>query len=400
MTDEQFPRDQKLLYDEESSYDERELFDKKSPYNDKLPYLEAPGTMQSLPYPVILPQRRPNDKSRGFVRAYAPDLGKYKGIDETTFLSFLKEFHKSSQASGWFTVINVAAMGAGLAPSAIAMAVSMSVGAAATYGAEMHGRYRTNAYLDKANEEMFHPRNLHCMIMTFRPEASGSAVLNVGTDGGSSTGLATTALSHLKSNTSSTSNASNSSGGFSMGGGQKFRKSDGITEGEFAMPQAAQLVYPAPTPSETPSNTSTTDNNNSNGPKKESAWKSTGKFLADYKDRRAQAKFAATYGDDSKLAVPGASDPTRFASRFSDPNANPFDFISSGRDQLRIGRARGQLLRPDRGEYDDQSSRGSSQDGRSGGGGLKGGIKSMMQQDVLYLLIAEMPSEEEMRRLL
>ena len=57
------------------------------------PYVAARGR---LPCPVIIPQRRPKDKSRGFVRAYAPVLLDC-GIDQATFLDFLKTFHKASQ---------------------------------------------------------------------------------------------------------------------------------------------------------------------------------------------------------------------------------------------------------------------------------------------------------------
>lgn len=42
-----------------------------------------------LPCPVILSQRRPRDKKRGFIRAYAPVLEEC-GIDQATFLDFLK----------------------------------------------------------------------------------------------------------------------------------------------------------------------------------------------------------------------------------------------------------------------------------------------------------------------
>ena len=49
-----------------------------------------------LPCPVIIPQRRPRTKSRGFVRAYAPVLADCD-IDQDTFLEFLKTFHKASQ---------------------------------------------------------------------------------------------------------------------------------------------------------------------------------------------------------------------------------------------------------------------------------------------------------------
>lgn len=353
---------------------------KSTKFDEKSASLGDPRSTSSLPYPVILPQRRPNDKSRGFVRAYAPDLGRCKGIDEDTFLHFLKQFHKSSQASGWFQVINIAAMGAGFAPGVIALAVTTSVQMASRAAAEAHSRYRTNAYLDKANEELFHPKNLHCMVMTFKPEASENALLDFDVDGRPSAGAATALLRFGSGAT-----------GMGMGGG-RFRKSDGITEGEFALPQAACLVYPAPKPDE--ASMDVDENGLLLAQKKESSWKSTGKFLNDYRDRRAQAKYAATYGDNSQLAVPGAMDPSKFASRFSDPNGNPFSFMS-GEDRQR-GTSRDRLQPPERGGSD--RSRSSSR-GR-GSGGLLGGMKDMMKQDVLYLLIAEIPSQEEMRRLL
>lgn len=363
--------------DSPPSYDEimtvRRSTDSASPRGDeRLGYVEQPMRIQALPHPVILPQRRPNDRSRGFVRAYAPDLGRYKGIEEGTFLNFLKEFHTSSQASGWFQVINVAAMGAGFAPSAIAMAVAMSVQVATRVASEAQSRYRTNSYLDRANEELFHPRNLHCMVMTFQPEASQNAVLSFDAEG-ASWAADPTPLSQSRSN------VGNSSGGFGIGG-RKFRASDGVTDSEFAIPQAAELVYGA-----TRSAECQVEDENGLPPregKKESSWKRTGKALTDYHDRRAQAKFAATYGEESKLAVAGASDSSQFASRWSDPNANPFDFMSRARGHQQLGRM--DVGDPRRGRERQ---------------GLVGGVKKKMQQQVLYLLIAEIPSDEEMRRM-
>lgn len=49
-----------------------------------------------LPCPVIIPQRRPHSKSRGFIRAYAPVLSEC-GIDQDSFLYFLKMFHRESK---------------------------------------------------------------------------------------------------------------------------------------------------------------------------------------------------------------------------------------------------------------------------------------------------------------
>ena len=48
--------------------------------------------------PVVIPQRRPGSKGRGFMRAYAPVLSDYD-ISEEFFLAFLKTFHKASMVS-------------------------------------------------------------------------------------------------------------------------------------------------------------------------------------------------------------------------------------------------------------------------------------------------------------
>ena len=50
----------------------------------------------NLPGPVIIPQRRPHNKSRGFVRAYAPVLANCD-IDQATFMGFHKAMYKASQ---------------------------------------------------------------------------------------------------------------------------------------------------------------------------------------------------------------------------------------------------------------------------------------------------------------
>jgi hypothetical protein len=95
-----------------------------------------------LPCPVILPQRRPRDKKRGFVRAYAPVLEDC-GIDQATFLDFLKTFHKSSREDPWLDVVNLAAAAVGFAPSAIAMGVSIAVQVAVGVAMEVQRRTRS-----------------------------------------------------------------------------------------------------------------------------------------------------------------------------------------------------------------------------------------------------------------
>lgn len=76
--------------------------------------------------PVIIPQRRPRDNARGFIRAYAPVLADY-GIDQSSFLGFLENFQQASKASPWLNVVNMAALGAQLTPSLIAKGASVAV---------------------------------------------------------------------------------------------------------------------------------------------------------------------------------------------------------------------------------------------------------------------------------
>ena len=59
-----------------------------------------------LTLPVVLPQRRPKQRSPGFIRAYAPEL-QNAGIDEPIFLDFLETFDSASQASPWLNAINL-----------------------------------------------------------------------------------------------------------------------------------------------------------------------------------------------------------------------------------------------------------------------------------------------------
>lgn len=56
----------------------------------------GPEHIQRLPYPVIIPQRRPGAKKRGFVRAYAPVLAD-SGISQDVFVKFISDFNKASQ---------------------------------------------------------------------------------------------------------------------------------------------------------------------------------------------------------------------------------------------------------------------------------------------------------------
>ena len=124
--------------------------------------------LKKLPFPVILPQRRPGTKTRGFVRAYAPVL-QDPGIDQEMFLRFLKNFHSAAQASPIFDIIMIATGIVGLYPDAMVGLAVQAVQIMAGIGQEVQERWRTNKFLDQANKDFFIPKGLFALIVTYKP---------------------------------------------------------------------------------------------------------------------------------------------------------------------------------------------------------------------------------------
>ena len=94
-----------------------------------------------LDCPVIIPQRRPGNRRRGFVHAYAPALADC-GIDETTFSHFLKDLYRASQASRTLYAVDAGALIAGLVPEMTAAMTAGMVRAAARTAIEVQTRQR------------------------------------------------------------------------------------------------------------------------------------------------------------------------------------------------------------------------------------------------------------------
>lgn len=83
-------------------------------------------TTGPLALPIVIPQQRPGSKDRGFMAAYAPSLEE-SGIDQRTFLKFIDDCNTALQGNKYLAGVQVAAFGAGFAPSIIAMAVTTAV---------------------------------------------------------------------------------------------------------------------------------------------------------------------------------------------------------------------------------------------------------------------------------
>lgn len=104
------------------------------------PYVVNEDLPQSrLSAPVVLPQRRPKTRDRGFIRAYAPALAEC-GIDQTMFIDFLDTAEKACQAAPWLQAINLASIGTIWLPSVTGIAVSIAIQIATDIAIAADGR--------------------------------------------------------------------------------------------------------------------------------------------------------------------------------------------------------------------------------------------------------------------
>ena len=315
-----------------------------------------------LPCSVIIPQRRPQTKSRGFVRAYAPVLNDC-GIDEKTFMDFHEGFHKATNKEGWFMAINIAiaisviAETAAVAPSVIVHATAFCVHASIEAGRRLYVTHETNKFLESMNEKLFKPHGLYAMIMTYKPDSSqASEVIDI--------------------------NQNITSAVYARTGGSrsKFRSASGKTQGAAQMPEAAPLVFPilrdAPEA------------------EKVNAFKRAANFAADYSDRRAQASFESQNPDTHQLT---AGPPRKeFASRWADPNhpVNQGGLLNT----LSGGVINPTTRRQQRREYRSATTgRPSRINQHSQQGGLVSSARRAVKENVLYLMVVNMPSEHELR---
>lgn len=251
----------------------------------KHPVPEYISKADKMGVPVVLPQRRPKDRHRGFIRAYAPAL-EVKGIDEDTFLEFIETFDKASQASPWIQAINLANFATiPLAPP-FSFLVSAAIKMAVDTTSEMHSRrryaiqllfrifcsvanyiFRTNTFLDRANNEFFRPRGLFCLVMTWNSES----------DQRTDTIDITSTISNrvaLQSSSSKTQKIKD-----------QFSSSNGNTFGDIEFPEVAPLVFPALD--------KLADETGEEAATKKEKLKKAKNFASEYFDRRAVAKYVS-----------------------------------------------------------------------------------------------------------
>ncbi|KAL4891405.1 hypothetical protein BDV59DRAFT_69615 [Aspergillus ambiguus] len=383
------------------------------------PVHTSPGSLR-LPYPVVIPQRRPKSRKRGFIRAYAPVLEDI-GISQTAFIDFLETANASCQGSPWLHAINLASIGTFFIPSSTSIAVSIMISIATGVALRADGRRKSNIFFDRINEEFFRPRGLYCLVMTWKPELSGTIAsfdLN-------------SAIATCKEHD-----------GSRMPKKMKrlFRSSDGKTCGELPFPETAPLLFPDLEELGSHRNEMGASMNKIKGRRE---------FVEDYWDRRSRAKFidenpqcdlniapipefTSRYANPTHRASSGSllgfvtggyvtgeelrqlRENTRRGPGFPRPTPGPLGRLASvvtarvdGTGRMTGGTRSPQC--PDGGAREENNRDGSTLDLRERGSeGREGplrasrkspvaaGIQKLLQSDVLYLMIVNMPSEDEM----
>ncbi|GAB7356917.1 hypothetical protein MBLNU459_g7769t1 [Dothideomycetes sp. NU459] len=351
-------------------------------------------TKTSLSMPVVLPQRRPESRNRGFVRAYSPVLAE-AGINQASWFKFLDGFDKAISQNPWFHVANAAVFVAGKVRlalegiSLIAHFVTLAIHLGVESGRRVYMQSTSNTYLDKMNAEFFQPRGLFCLLIKYKPK-SNEVTENV----------------DIQHNTTETIAKRD---GHERGTWKKMiTSSDSTTKHEEEIPEFAPLTFP--------------QLDRASDQQKQSATKQFGRFVTDYYDRQARARFDGQY-PDSKLTA--ALPPEEWASKYSDPNSavnqggsislasggryNPTSQLSrindrrnQRRERLGVGSSanKGPLRSAMQGDQEDAPQH--REVGRQGRKNRRSRrpLKRVLKADALYLMVVNMPTQEEMDTIL
>ncbi|KAF2463419.1 uncharacterized protein BDR25DRAFT_297942 [Lindgomyces ingoldianus] len=350
------------------------------------PSQAQPSPACQLPYPIVIPQRRPGTKTRGFARAYPPDLAPF-GIDQDTFFRFLQNFHSASQASPWLNALYISAGIVGFVPGVITLAVSISVQLAAGTAIELQGRYKANAFLDQVNKELFMPLGLYAMVLMYKPDGPG-------TETAPAFGVETVNLETAKfiSKWGLPKNPYHDEHEVSTKAKilRPIRESSGRTAGEAMMPlEVAPLVYPG-----------LEDLVERPNVVRDESFKArlqrNKKFVGEYFDRRAAASYTGN-NPNTILTQSTAPSQTQFRSRFADPNhpCNNGHLLSLITGGKYIAQPLGSRRLREVGE--DGKLKPEPRQKIRGPIGLIGhGVRKVLSPSILYLTIVNLPSEEDM----
>ncbi|TQN70063.1 Reticulocyte-binding protein 2-like protein a [Colletotrichum shisoi] len=263
---------------------------------------------RDLPLPVILPQRRPENRARGFLRAYAPLLADV-GIDENTFLDFIDTFNKALEPSPWINALNLAGFAGSAMPEPASMLFGFGVEYATEAALEGHSRYSSNVFLDRVNSQFFNPRGLVCLVVTWQPDISNNQ-LNVNFEGEVSASRPNPGVSDRIGDIAAQRTSAKDGWQGMKGQMAEMMK---MSNGNFSWPEPAPLVFPT---AKDPLTESGSDDG-AKKKKKKNALDRMEIWMEDMSDKRAQAKWADEHSDKPAASLMPNHE---FRSRYADPN--------------------------------------------------------------------------------
>ncbi|KAH7072169.1 hypothetical protein BKA63DRAFT_63871 [Paraphoma chrysanthemicola] len=264
---------------------------------------------QSLSLPIIIPQRRPMTRSRGFVRAYPPLLASYS-IPETIFLSFIDTLNTVLAPNEWYNLLNLADVPGLFIPEPALMLVGVAAGLAAEVGMEAQSRVQGARFLERVNKEFWTKRGLWCGIVGWKGDGNGKgegAGLDVeigrgheDADGGvDMKGVMKSSVKKMKWDEEQGKRLQ-----------AQMQKRLVASSGEFACLEAAPLVFPS-------SEEVKIVVGDVNVGKKKGAMSRAGLWLDEYMDKHAQEKWREERADHPTA---GMLPKAEFKSRYSDRN--------------------------------------------------------------------------------
>ncbi|KAK1453352.1 hypothetical protein CMEL01_05011 [Colletotrichum melonis] len=268
---------------------------------------------QRLSLPVLVPQRRPEKRARGFIQAYAPMLVDFD-INQDTFLDFIDSLNKSLKPNPWISAVNLAGFAGEALPDPASLLFGFAVEAATKAIMEGQSLFCSNKFLNCVNVEFFIPRGLVCLVVTWQPgNYSGQFATNFEEEVD-----APQARPDLRQEI--TNVAAGNEKPLEGWRELKTQMCDLMkpTRGDFSWPEPAPLIFPdfEGTPGKADVEA-----------KKKNAWDRIEDWINDHSDKRAQASWIDNNKDYAGVNL---MPQPRFKSRYADPNhqASSGDLVS------------------------------------------------------------------------
>lgn len=270
--------------------------------------LTVPTTRTNIELPMVLPQRRPKTRARGFVRAYSPVLAA-AGIDQDTFLDFIDTFNKALEPNPYLNAINLAGLAGLAAPEPFTLVVGVAVSLVTDATIEAQSRSKSGKFLDFINKEFFTPRGLTCLVVTWSPNTDdpSQVLVTSGFDGRTAN---TPSQQGLKQQVADVMLSKSATDEIIKRLGRHVQGRMQASNGAFDWPEPAPLVFPSA------EDTAMALRTHSNGKTKNVADRAE-IWLYDFMDRRAQAKWIEK---NPTLPVANSLPLPEFRSRYADPN--------------------------------------------------------------------------------